>query len=128
MVYPQNFTLHFDTISVLHFSRCFSQLFRKAPLIEMLIQKSYHFGANLVEIQHSAPALHPYVCLLTKTLALRPDVAIPESVPPDQMGFVKNRLAADNVRRLLHVIFFLSQIQCHVLLQYLLMAKRLPID
>ena len=42
--------------------------------------------------------------LFAKTLALRLDAVIPKLVHPDQSGFVKNRLATDNVRRLLHII------------------------
>lgn len=41
---------------------------------------------------------------MTKLLASRLETVIPNVIHSDQTGFIKNRLGADNVRRLLHII------------------------
>lgn len=44
--------------------------------------------------------------LLAKILAMRPETLVmPILIHPDQVGFIKNRSSADNVHRLLHLIW-----------------------
>ncbi len=42
--------------------------------------------------------------MFTKTLVKRLDQVIYKLIHPDQTSLVKNRLASDNARRLLHII------------------------
>ena len=42
--------------------------------------------------------------LIAKLIALRLESHMPELVSSDQTGFIKSRTAADNIRRLLHII------------------------
>ena len=43
--------------------------------------------------------------ILAKILALRLEVCLPTLIHPDQVGFVKGRSSADNLRRLLHLVW-----------------------
>lgn len=48
--------------------------------------------------------LNADIKLFSKTLAGRLEVYLPKLIHPDQSGFVKKRLSADNLRRLLHIL------------------------
>ena len=94
------------------------------PLILNMFQKALQEGSFNRDVKTAIisllckPGKDPTLCtsyrpisllnsdkkLFAKTLALRLDNILPKLVHPDQTGFVKNRLATDNVRRLLHVI------------------------
>uniref|UniRef100_A0A3P9I561 Reverse transcriptase domain-containing protein n=1 Tax=Oryzias latipes TaxID=8090 RepID=A0A3P9I561_ORYLA len=43
--------------------------------------------------------------ILSKILAMRLEKELPKIIHKDQVGFVKNRLSADNMRRLLHLLW-----------------------
>lgn len=42
--------------------------------------------------------------ILTKTLASRLETVLPDIIDENQVGFIKNRSALDNMRRLTHLI------------------------
>lgn len=44
--------------------------------------------------------------ILTKTLALRLEKILPDIIHGDQVGFIKKRSSADNMRRLKHLIAY----------------------
>lgn len=46
--------------------------------------------------------------MLAKLLAMRLETVLPSIISPDQTGFIKNRYAFSNVRRLFHVMYNLS--------------------
>ena len=43
--------------------------------------------------------------ILAKILAMRLEAHLPSLIHPDQVGFIRGRSSADNVRRLLHLIW-----------------------
>lgn len=42
--------------------------------------------------------------IFSKVLAIRLEIVVGKIINPDQTGFIKGRLAADNIRRLLHIL------------------------
>ena len=53
---------------------------------------------------HPLSLLNADVKLYAKVLARRLETVLPTLVHPDQTGFVKQRYASDNMRRLLHIV------------------------
>lgn len=71
-------------------------------LISLLLKKD----KNPTECSSYRPLslLNSDIKIFAKLLALRLEPYMLALVNPDQTGFIKSRLAADNVRRLLHII------------------------
>lgn len=79
---------------------------QKTALITLLLKK----GKDPLECASYRPLslLNCDFKLYAKFLSRRLDTVISHLVHPDQAGFIKGRLASDNIRRLLHVIEFSS--------------------
>lgn len=54
--------------------------------------------------------------IITKTLATRIETVMPTIIHPDQTGFIKNRHASDNIRRLFNLIDISQQQQNNVII------------
>ena len=63
--------------------------------------------------------------IYSKMLALRLERYMDKLIHTDQAGFMKGRLAADNIRRLMHILEESNSFGCHVLFCHLTLPKPL---